>query len=158
MSDYLAFPSPATTLQAIMPAIEMLLGRVFAHPALRGRGVRVATLEGEVFRKPPWTRHFPFKEAARGKARAFFALKSVLETVSMPGPLEDMKLTISGFTGESGIQAGLFSSIRRQEQLREMVGQLEARLGRRPPIYRVREMEPCSRVPERRLALVQFDP
>ena len=158
MSDYLAFPSPATTLQAIMPAIEMLLGRVFAHPALRGRGVRVATLEGEVFRKPPWTRSFPFKEAARGKARAFFALKSVLETVSMPGPLEDMKLTISGFTGESGIPAGLFSSIRRQEQLREMVGQLEARLGRRPPIYRVREMEPCSRVPERRLALVQFDP
>ena len=153
---YLSFPSPATTLPAIVLAVETLLGRAFAHASLRGKGVRTATTESRVFRKPPWTRRFAFKEAVTGKEKALSVLKGSLETVTIPGPLEDMKLTLSGFTGESGKQGSLLPDIRRQEQLREMIGQLEARLGREPPIYQVREIEPWSRFPERRRALVQF--
>ena len=158
VSEYLAFPSPVTTLLAIVLAIETLLGRAFSHIALRGKGVRTATIESKVFRKPPWTRRFAFKEAVSGKEKALFALKSILRTVTIPGALEDMKLTLSGFAGESGMQASLFPDIRRYEQLRELMRQLEARLGCKPPIYQVRKMEPWSRIPERRQALVQFDP
>ena len=82
----------------------------------------------------------------------------MLESATFPGPLEDMKLTLAGLTGESGAQASLFSDVRKQEQLREMMRQLEARLGGKPPIYQVREIEPWSRVPERRRALVQYEP
>ena len=39
-----------------------------------------------------------------------------------------------------------------------MMKQLEGRLRGKPPIYQVREIEPWSRIPERRQALVQFDP
>ena len=35
--------------------------------------------------------------------------------------------------------------------------QLEARLGRKPPIYQVRDVESWSRIAERRQALVQFE-
>jgi DNA polymerase-4/protein ImuB len=158
VSEFLAFPAPAITLHVILVAIETLLSRAFARPILRGRCVRTAAMEGSVLQKPPWTRRITFKEAVNSKDRAFFALKSLLDTVSLPGPLEDMKLTLSGLTGESGIQSSLFPDVRRQEQLREMMRQLEARLGRRPPIYQVRDIEPWSRIPERRQALVQFDP
>ena len=158
VSEYLSFPSPTITRDAILTAIETLLGRAFAHPEIRGRHVRAATIESRVAHRPPWTRHFAFKEAINTKKRALFALKSILETVTIPGPVEDMKLTLSGFAGESGIQASLFPDIRRHEQLREMMGQLEARLGCKPPIYQVKDIEPWSRIPERRQALVQFDP
>ena len=158
VSEYLAFPSPVTTLHTIILAIETLLGRAFAHITLTGKYARTASLESQVFRKPPWTRRFAFKEAVNSRERALFGLKSALETAAIPGPLEDMRLTLSGFTGESGTQASLFSDIRRQEQMRETLRQLEARLGRRPPIYQVRELEPWSRIPERRQALVQFAP
>ena len=156
--EYLTFPSPATTLYAVIPAIETLLGRAFAHPSLRGKYVRKAAIESNVLRKPPWTKSFAFKEAVNNKNRALFVLKSALEAAVLPGALEDMKLTISGIAGESGIQSSLFSDIRRQEQLRETMRQLEARLGGTPPIYQVRDIEPWSRIPERRHALVQFDP
>ena len=156
--EYLAFPSPTATLHTVLVAVEMLLGRAFASPALRGRYARTATLESRVVQRPPWTRRFAFKEPVNRKDRALFALKNSLEATSFPGPLEDMKLALSGFTGESGIQASLFSDVRRQEQLREMMRRLEARLNGRPPIYRVRDIEPWSRIPERRQALVQFDP
>ena len=158
VNEYLAFPSPVITLHGLLVAIETLLGRAFAHTALRGKGVRTATIESRVLRKPPWTRRFAFKEAVSTKEKALFSLKSLVETVSIPGPLEDMELTLSGFTGESGVQASLLSDVRRQEQLREMMRQLQARLGCKPPIYRVREMEPWSRIPERRHVLAQFDP
>jgi DNA polymerase-4/protein ImuB len=115
-------------------------------------------MEARVLRRPPWTRRFAFKQAVNGKERALSALKVSLESADLPGALEDMRLTLSGITGESGIQASLFDDIRRQDQLRETVRQLEARLGARPPIYQVRDVEPWSRIPERRQALVQYDP
>lgn len=158
VSEYLAFPSPATTLPPVLLALETLLGRAFARPVFRGRYARTAVMESAVARRPPWTRRFAFKEAVNRKERALFALKGVLETAALPGALEDMRLTLSGLTGESGIQAGLFPDVRRQEQLRAAAVLLEARLGGKPPIYQVRDVEPWSRVPERRQALVQYDP
>ena len=158
VSEYLTFPSPATTLPAVMLAVETLLGRGFAHAVLRHKGVCTVTIESRVFRKPPWARRFAFKEPVNGKEKAYFTLKGTLETVTITGPLEDMKLTLSGFTGEAGRQGSLLPDVRRQNQLRETMRQLEARLGCKPPIYRVREVEPWSRLPERRQALVQFDP
>jgi DNA polymerase-4/protein ImuB len=158
VTEYLAFPTPATTLYAIALAVETLLGRAFSRGSLRGKSVRTATIESAVFRKPPWTRHVAFKEAAATRERALFALKSTLEAVSIPGPLEDMKLTLSGIAGEPGTQGSLFPDLRRHQQLRETMRQLEARLGGKPPVYRVRKVEPWSRIPERRQALVQFDP
>ena len=45
-----------------------------------------------------------------------------------------------------------------QENLKEALRQLQARLGAQPPIYQVREVEPWSRIPERRQVLVPFSP
>ena len=158
VSEYLTFPVPVATLPAIILAIETLLARAFAHAVLRGKYARTATLESGVFRRPPWTRRFAFKEPVNSREKALFALKSMMGAVVLPGALEDMRLTLAGFTGESGIQASLFPDVRKQEQLKETMRQLEARLGCRPPVYRVREIEPWSRIPERRQALVQFSP
>ena len=158
VTEFLTFPSPTVTRHAILTAMETLLGRAFSRPVIRGRYARTATVESQVFRHPPWARRFAFKEAVGSKERALFALKSRWDTVALPGPLEDMQLTLAGLTGESGIQSSLFSDVRKREQLREMMQQLEALLGCRPPIYQVRDVEPWSRIPERRQALVPFDP
>ena len=158
VEESMTFPSPTVTWSPILTALGMLLGRAFARPEIGGRYVRIATIESHVYRLPPWVKRFGFKEAVGSKDRALFALKSRLDSVTLPGPLEDMKLTLTGFTGESGIQANLFSDVRKQEQLKEMMRQLEAVLGGKPPIYQMKEIEPWSRIPERRQALVPFDP
>ena len=67
-------------------------------------------------------------------------------------------MTVSEVAGESGAQGGLFTGARKREQLRETLGQLEERLRERAPIYRVIEVEPWSRIPERRRALVEYSP
>ena len=158
VSESLTFPSPAATLHAILPTIEMLLGRAFAHPSIRGRHVRAVSLEGKVLHKSPWTKRLAFKNPVNSKEKALPILKDSLETTKLPGPLEEIRLTLAGVAGESGIQSSFFSQVRKQEQLREMMRQLEARLCTKPPIYKVMDMEPWSRIPERRQALVQFEP
>ena len=158
VSESLTFPSPATTLHAILPAVEALLGRAFSHPLVKGRYVRSASIEAQIMRRPPWTKSFAFKGALNSKHKAFPALRAMLETAEIPGPLEDMRLTLSGITGEPGIQSSLFLDVRRQAQLREAMRQLETRLRTKPPIYKVMDVEPWSRLPERRRALIQFEP
>lgn len=158
VSESLTFPSPTVTLHAILPAMETLLGRAFSHSALRGKYVRMASVKAQILRRAPWTKRFAFKEAINSKERAFLALRAMLETAEIPGPLEDLRLALAGITGESGVQSSMFSDMRRQAQLRETMRQLEVRLRTRPPIYKVMDVEPWSRLPERRRALVQFEP
>lgn len=151
-----SFPSPAVSLAAVLAGLEALVGRAFSR--LRGRSARVATLRGRAFQGSLWERRVAFKEPLGDRSRALFALRSALERASFPGPLEDLQLTLAGLTGESGRQGSFFAEVRQWEQLDESLRQLEARLGRKPPLYQVREMEPWSRIPERRRALVPFVP
>ena len=156
--ESLTFPAPATNLSIILPALEMLLGRAFAHPSARGKYVRSVSIEASVLDRAPWTRKFAFKNPADTKEKAVFALKTMLDTIDLPGALEDISITLLGITGESGIQSSFIANVRKEEQLRETMRQLEVRLRTRPPIYKVMEVEPWSRIPERREALVQFAP
>jgi DNA polymerase-4/protein ImuB len=99
-----------------------------------------------------------FKEALGDRAKAFAVVRQALENAPPPGAIEDLRLTLSSITGEGGRQESLFRDVRRQENLREALRQLHERLGEQPPIYHIREVEPWSRLPERRQALVPFAP
>ena len=158
VDEFLTFPSPTVTLHAVLTAVETLLGRAFSRPEVKGRYVRAASIESQILHHAPWAKRFAFKNAVGSKEKALFILKGRLDALELPGPLEDMRLTLAGFAGEAGIQSRLFSDVRKKEQLREMMRQLEVLLGCRPPIYQMRDVEQWSRIPERRQALVPFDP
>jgi nucleotidyltransferase/DNA polymerase involved in DNA repair len=158
VDEFLTFPSPTVTLHAVLTAVETLLGRAFSRPEVKGKYVRTANIESQILHHAPWAKRFAFKNAVGSKEKALFILKGRLDALELPGPLEDMRLTLAGFAGEAGIQSRLFSDVRKKEQLREMMRQLEALLGCRPPIYQMRDVEQWSRIPERRQALVPFDP
>ena len=152
-----AFATPTVSLPAIIVALEGLLTRAFADK-LRGRFARVAFLEGRSDNGSMWSKRIGFHEPVGSRERALFILRSRLENLTLPGPLETLSLTLSGITGEGGRQESLFPELRHWALLDDAVRQLRARLGQRPPIYRVREVEPWSRIPERRRALVAYDP
>lgn len=156
IAEHLDFTAPTATLEVILIAVETLLSRAFSRPQLGGRCVRWATLSGQTSNGLVWQRRVAFKEQIGTKSRALFAIKSSLESVTLPGPLEDLGLLLSGLSGETGRQENLFLHIRRQQQLTEAIQQLEARLGKKPHIFQVRSLETWSRIPERRQALTPF--
>jgi hypothetical protein len=154
----LAFADPVGTINIVLTAVESLLTLVFAQESMRGRFARVCALDGVVFRAPAWHRRMVFKESLGDRVKAFAVVRHALENTPPPGPLEELRLTLSSITGEGGRQESLFRDVRREENLKEALRQLRERLGTQPPIYHVREVEPWSRLPERRQALVPFSP
>ena len=72
-----------------------------------------------------------------------------------PAPIEELALELLGLGGEAARQPGLFVARARQlAEIAEAARQLHARYGR-VPLYHAIEVEPWSRIPERRWALVQ---
>ena len=161
VSESVSFPSPIASLHAALAAIETLLNRLFSRADVRGRYVRSALLEAETLNGPAWSRRVAFKSATASAEDALSAIATALESefaAEPPGAFEDLRISVSEVAGESGVQGGLFAGSRKREQLRETLSQLEERLRGKPPIYKVIEVEPWSRIPERRRALVEYAP
>ena len=157
VSEHLDFPDPTASMATIVLAIESLLNRAYGRSQLLGRFARQMSIQSQVFQHAPWTMSMAFKEPVGNKNQALFAIKSKLDITVIPGPLEDMHITLSGITGEAGRQESMWKEVKRDTDLQETINQLRYRLRTTPPIYQVRELEPWSRIPERRYALVQIN-
>ncbi|MDI3341762.1 MAG: DNA polymerase Y family protein [Sphaerobacter sp.] len=153
----LALPAPATSRDALLLALRQLVTRAFARPALRGRGVRQARLRAQLEGGRSWEHVATLREPA-GRERLIAALGHRLQAVELPAPLETLSLELTGLTAEAAHQTSLLGARpRRTRQLVEAIRQLKQRYGT-SPIYRVVEVEPWSRIPERRRALISYDP
>ena len=61
-------------------------------------------------------------------------------------------MKITGLGHQIGKQRSLFTEVRAQDHLLDDIKQLELRLGS-PQVFKIKEVEPWSRIPERRYAL-----
>ena len=156
VSEYLTFPDATTSMLSVVSGIESLLSRAFNQPQMQRRYARSAHLQAQVFQKPPWSLNVAFREPVGSKNRALFSIKTKLDGVEFTGALEDIRLTLSDLSGEPWKQESMWKEVQKEDNLQQAVSQLTARIGTAPPIYQVRELEPWSRIPERRHALVQL--
>jgi DNA polymerase-4/protein ImuB len=158
LSERLTFPEPAVSTEALLVAGRELLGRLFRQPALRHRAVRRMRLRAALADGRSWERTVTFREATADRDQMLYVLRCTLEASLPSRPVEEMEVTLSDLTGETGKQEGLFAAKgRRRTQLEEALRQLKARFGQ-SPVYHIVEVEPWSRIPERRLALIDYDP
>lgn len=156
--EELVMPTPAVSREMLMTGLRQMVTRAFGKPELRGKHVRQvalhAILEGE---RRSWERTLTLKEPC-GRDRVINALDLRLHTIEMAGPIEMVTLEFSGIVHETARQAA-FSIMgpRAAAPLTAAVQQLKHRYGL-SPLYHVVEVEPWSRIPERRHALITYDP
>jgi DNA polymerase-4/protein ImuB len=99
-----------------------------------------------------------FREALSDPKDAWFAIKSALSRRSPERPVEELEIELVGLSAESGKQASMFEGKGKLwRQVEEAVRQVGMQAGGRPPTGRVMEVEPWSRIPERRMALVELE-
>ena len=157
VQESLTFPTPTIEIAALLLALDNLIGRIFSRTEMQGRYALMALIEGTVYNRPSWQRRVIFKMPIGNRRHAFYAIKTSVEGMSASGPIEDISLTFKKLIGEVGLQESLFRDIRQKQQLGQAITQLKVSQGTNP-IYRVMEVEPWSRIPERRAALVTYDP
>lgn len=157
VQDGLRFDDPLGSVDAVMAAIDQLLAHTYSQPALQGRSVRQVRLRALLSDGTSWERLYTFKEPLSSRDAARRAVKGKLDLPNglPPAPIDELALELLGLGGEAARQPGLFVARARQlAEIAEAARQLHARYGR-VPLYHAVEVEPWSRIPERRWALIQ---
>ena len=150
--------SPLISREAILLGAQQLLRRTLRHPRAGGRFVRLVRLTAVTEDEQLWERAQPLREPTNERGRLWIVIRTLIEYGELPGPIAHLELELAGLTAETGRQPGLFvDHARRREQLDEMVRHLRVRFGQ-SPVAQVVEVEPWSRLPERRYALMDYDP
>jgi DNA polymerase-4/protein ImuB len=104
-----------------------------------------------------WERSMVFKDAY-GPDRLVQAIGLRMQHLELPGPVETLTIEINGIVETTAHQAMLPAlRPRHLAPLSHAVSMLKQRYGL-SPLFRIVEVEPWSRIPERRHALVSFDP
>ncbi|MGH2531622.1 MAG: DNA polymerase Y family protein [Thermomicrobiales bacterium] len=153
----LTLPAPATSRETLLIGLRQLIGRAFTRPELRDRHVRQARLRVLIEENRSWEKVMIFREPL-GRQRLVEVLGHRLQAVELLGAAEALTLELAGLVAETVHQDRLPGF--RSRQLRPIVEatrQLKQRYGA-SPIYRITEVEPWSRIPERRHALISYDP
>jgi DNA polymerase-4/protein ImuB len=145
-------PSVTTSLDVMLAALESLLSRAFTVFGPKGMGIRRITLWTRSWLSEHWECSIRFKEPVMSVKPALSRIKQVMENTPQPGPVEQVGMKITGLGRQHGRQRSLFSEVRAKDHLMDDIKQLEFRLGG-PQLYKVVEVEPWSRIPERRYAL-----
>ncbi|MBV9119798.1 MAG: DNA polymerase Y family protein [Chloroflexi bacterium] len=148
------------SIEAVMAAIDQLLIQAFAKPVMQGASARQVRFRALLSDGSSWEKSLTFKEPLAGSLAARQSVSGKLKATGMLplAPVEELQVELLGIGPEFGRQLPLFGNrVRRQPQLSEAIRQITARYGH-TPLYRPVEVEPWSRLPERRWVLVEAVP
>ncbi len=137
-------------------ALGLLIDRLLARRERRGRTLRGVVLAARLVEGGTWRERVVFREALADAQRMRLALGGRLAL--LPAPADTLELMVERFGPPHPEARALFDdgAARRDERLREAVRQARAVAGPDAAL-RVLEIDPGSRVPERRVVLTPFD-
>ncbi|MGH7539572.1 MAG: DNA polymerase Y family protein, partial [Gemmatimonadota bacterium] len=164
----LDFPAPVGEMERLHAALDRLLARALGHPERRGRSVREVRLSAALEGGGSWSTRAVLGDPTGRPDRIAFVLRSRVALAPPSRPLESLRLSLVRF-GPPSDQLGLFEPRRDAKRrggldapdgglrpgLRDAARILERRLGGKA-LCRVLPLQPGSRLPERRHALLEI--
>ncbi|MFL5846439.1 MAG: hypothetical protein ACJ762_17275 [Solirubrobacteraceae bacterium] len=137
-------------------ALGMLIDRLLARRERRGRTLRSVVISARLVEGGTWRDRVVFREALADASRMRLALDGHLS--KLPAPAEALRLSAERFGPPHATGRALFDDglAQRRARLREAVRQARAAAGPDAAL-RVLEVDPGSRVPERRAVLAPFE-
>ena len=158
--EHTSLPFHSSSIEVLFVAVNALLKRAFARPEMRGRYAGTTDLVCTGAGWPVWKKSVRFKHPVGAWERASEIVRGRLEADPPRNPLEDVTLKLSGFTGESGAQMGLFVDAQsdRYRRLVEVDRRLKPLMGGGHALHRVAQVAPWHPAPEMRSLQVPIDP
>jgi protein ImuB len=152
--ERLALPEAASGMQ-LERALELVIARVLARRERRGRSLRALALSARFVEGGTWRITVPLRRPSADPVRLRLALAPRL--ADLPAPAESLAVEVEAFGPPAYDQAPLVedpASLRRAK-LGEAVRHVRKATGE-DALMRVLEIDPDSRLPERRTVLAPF--
>jgi len=153
VAERLALPEAASGMQ-LERALELLIARVLARPERRGRALRSLAIAARFVAGGTWRTRVTLRSASADPARLRVSLAPRL--AELPAPAESIALEVEAFGPPAHDQGRLVEDRSptgvRQARIAEAVRQARQAAGADAAL-RVMEIDPGSRLPERRAVL-----
>jgi protein ImuB len=144
----------AVSGQQLERALELLISRLLAHRGRRGRTLRALRLSARLAAGGGWRRRVALRRATAEPTRLSDALLPHLSL--LPAPAATLRLEAPSLGPETGEQISFSSPEQeRRRKIAEAVRQTRSAAGA-DSVLRVLEVDPESRVPERREVLMPW--
>src|SRR4051794_38110109 len=155
LEEALELPESASGPQ-LEQALGLLIDRLLARRERRGRALRAVVVSAVLVEGGTWRERMTFREPLADPRRMRLVL--VPKLAGLPAPADVLRLRAEGFGPPAGAQGALLTepATARSERLREAIRQTRAAAGPDAAL-RVLEVDPDSRVPERRLVLAPWE-
>jgi protein ImuB len=155
VGETLELPEAASGPQ-LEHALGLLVDRMLARRERRGRTLRAAALAARLVEGGTWRERIVFRESTADPRRLRLAL--VPHLAGLPAPARTLELVVERFGPPVSDQRPLLdeADAARDARLREAVAQARAAAGPDAAL-RVIDIDPDSRVPERRSLLAPYD-
>ena len=159
----LSFFSPVGERELLAHALDQLIARALKHPRRIGWRVHALRVRAELEGGGSWLTAHLFKEPTADAGRIAAPLKTRLEQSPPVGGVERLVLEFTGFApGTTELQlfardAQAAARAGQQRALRSAAREIRMRV-QRAVLYHIIEVQPWSRLPERRYALIDYEP
>jgi len=158
----LAFFSAVGERELLVHALDRLIERALRDPRRSGWRVQVVRARAELEHGASWLVEATLKDPSADRARIAAPLTTQLERSPPAGAVERLVVEFTAFVpGTAELQlfardAQAAARAGRRRALRSAAQEIKLRL-KRSLLYHVIEVQPWSRLPERRYALIDFD-
>jgi len=156
ITENLELESATSLTQVMLAGFEYLLSRVFLTLTAQRLGIsrldiNIHTINGEHQEKPIF-----FKSPAMEIKTVIKRINYALETWMQSGPVERLGIRVTGISCPLSRQKSFLPEVKSASHLLEEISQLEYKLGS-PKVFKFKEVEPWSRIPERRHVLTPLN-
>jgi len=159
----LAFFSAVGERELLVHALDRLIERALRDPRRSGWRVQVVRARAELEHGASWLVEATLKDPSADRERIAAPLKTQLERSPPAGAVERLVVEFTAFApGTAELQlfardAQAAARAGRRRALRSAAEEIRLRL-KRSLLYHVIEVQPWSRLPERRYALIDYEP
>ena len=159
----LTFFTPVGERELLAHALDQLIARALKHPRRIGWRVHAVRLRADLEGSSSWLAAILLKDPTADAERIAAPLKTRLEQSPPTGAGERLVLEFTAFApGTSELQlfardAQAAARAGQQRALQSAAREIRMRV-KRSPLYHIVEVQPWSRLPERRYALIDYEP
>lgn len=153
---HLDFPAPTGDRLALDRALDHLVRRIMTHPERKGRGLHHFRVGGTLEEYGSWEIEVTLHQPSIRPDRITLALRTRLNSVPPPRALESIFVEVLAL-GPTLQQTSLLRGASAfPDGIRKAIRDLRLRTGKNP-ILRVVDLDPHSRIPERRYGLLPME-
>jgi len=159
----LTFFTPIGERELLIHSLDQLIARALRHPRRIGWRVHALRLRADIEGGGSWLATILLKDPTADGARIAAPLKTRLEQSPPTGAVERLVLEFTAFApGTSELQlfardAQAAARAGQQRALQTAAREIRMRI-KRSSLYHIIEVQPWSRLPERRYALIDYEP